>query len=290
MSERRGAVQALVAQGLPERAACRLVGLDRTSFRYHAQPEDDATLRERIRILAQRHPRFGYRRITALLQREGQTINHKRVWGIWQAEKLAVPRRRRPKRRHGGGTCVPLRALHRGHVWTYDFVFDVTERGRTLKMLTVLDEFTRECHAIRVGYHLGHAAVQDLLHALFVTHGPPGYLRSDNGGEFIANELTAWLTQTGTATLHITPGHPWENGYAESFNGKFRDECLNEEVFWNAQHAQVIIERFRCFHNEERPHSALAYQTPAEFAQRTQSHGTILLKEENNGSASHCRW
>jgi putative transposase len=133
-------------------------------------------------------------------------------------------------------------------------------------LLTVLDEYTRECHAIRVGRRLHSGAVIDTLADLFGRHGAPAYLRSDNGGEFIAARLEAWLAWQGTATAHIEPGHPWENGYAESFNGKFRDECLNEEVFWRERHAQVVIERWRRQYNEERPHSALGYRTPAEVA------------------------
>lgn len=267
MSVKREMVEEMLAHGVTERAACRAVGLSRSSRRY--QPRDPAE-RERlsaeVRALAQQHRRYGYRRITALLRRRGEHVNHKRVWAIWTAERLSLPRRR-PRKRRGQTTPErPHRATHRNHVWTYDFLFDRTERGQTLKLLTVLDEHTRECHAIRVGCRLDSVAVIATLRELFGRHGAPAYLRSDNGGEFLAARLRAWLERRGTATVHIEPGHPWENGYAESFNGKFRDECLNEEVFWHDRHAQVVVERWRRHYNEERPHSALGYRTPAEVA------------------------
>ncbi len=159
-----------------------------------------------------------------------------------------------------------MQATHRGQVWTYDFAFDRTERREVLKMLVVLDEYTRECHAIRVGRGLGSEEVITTLDNLFRQHGAPEYLRSDNGGEFMAARLREWLASRGTQTVYIAPGHPWQNGYAEGFIGKFRDECLNEEVFWGEKHAQVVAERWRQQYNEQRPHSALGYQTPADVA------------------------
>jgi len=278
VSETREAVRALMGAGLGERAACRVVGIDRTSYRYQGRIEgEEGAVRERIQARAQRHRRYGDRRITALLRREGLAINHKRVWAIWRAEGLQVPRTRGRKRHRGMGTGLPTAALHRGHVWTDAFVFDRTERGQTLKMLTVLDEFTWECHQIRVGRSLTHEHVIETLATLYALQGGPGYLRSDNGGECIADHLRAWLAERGLATLHITPGHPWENGIIESFNGKLRDECLNEEVFWNDRHAQVLVERYRRHYNEERPHSSLGYLTPSDYAARVQAPGTILL-------------
>ena len=257
-----------MAQGIPERLACRTVGLSRASYGYQGQATDEAEqrLRRLVVTLAQQHRRYGYRRIAALLRRQGYAVNHKWVWRVWREEGLAIPRRRTRKRRAGTSVTLPTRATHRGHVWTYDFLFDATERGQALKLLVVLDEYTRECHRIRVGRTLDSAAVIDTLAALFEEHGPPEHLRSDNGGEFIAATLQAWLGESGARMIYIAPGHPWENGYAESFNGKLRDECLNEEVFWGEQHAQVIVERWRRQYNEERPHSALGYRTPAEVA------------------------
>ena len=259
---------ALMARGVSERLACRTVGLGRASYHYQEQAAGAEEQRRRALVvaLARQHPRYGYRRITALLRRQGHAVNQKWGWRVWREEGLAVPRRRPRKRRAGTAVPLPTRAIRRGHGWTYDFLFDATERGQALKLLVVLDEYTRECHRIRVGQRLDSDAVIDTLAALFEEHGPPQYLRSDTGGEFIAAQLQAWLGECGIATAYIAPGHPWENGYAESFNGKLRDECLNEEVFWGEQHAQVIVERWRRQYNEERPHSALGYRTPAEAA------------------------
>jgi putative transposase len=262
----------LVGRGVSERLACRTVGLSRASYRYRGQvaDEEERQLRTLVVALARQHRRYGYRRVAALLRRQGYAVNHKWVWRVWREEGLAVPHRRPRKRRAGPPAALPTRATHRGHVWTYDFLFDATERGRALKLLVVLDEHTRECHRIRVGHSLDSAAVIDTLAALFAEHGPPEHLRSDNGSEFVAARLQAWLGETGAGTIYIAPGHPWENGYAESFNGKLRDECLNEEVFWGEEHAQVIVEGWRRQYNEERPHSALGYRTPAEAAGRAE--------------------
>jgi transposase InsO family protein len=249
--------------------ACRAVGLSRSSLRYRSQRSDGperVRLRGEIVALARKHRRYGYRRITALLRRR-EKINHKRVWRVWRDEGLSLPRKRpRKKRRAGPGVTLPTKATHRGQIWTYDFVFDRTERKEVLKMLVVLDEYTRECHRIRVGRRLDSRAVTKTLAGVFGRHGAPEYLRSDNGGEFIAARVKAWLTTRGTQTVYIAPGHPWENGYAESFIGKFRDECLNEEVFWSEPHAQVVVEQWRRHYNEQRPHSALSYRTPSERA------------------------
>ncbi len=174
--------------------------------------------------------------------------------------------RRRPKKRRHQEQALPTRAEYRGHVWTYDFVFDRTKSNRVLKMLVVLDEYTRECHRIRVGYGLDSEAVIETLEGLFELYEAPKHLRSDNGAEFIADRLKEWLAEQGTETVYIEPGHPWENGYGESFIGKLRDECLNEEVFYNQRYAQAVVESWRRQYNEERPHSSLGYRTPAEVA------------------------
>lgn len=267
MSQKRELVEEMTARGLSERAACRALGLSRSTQRYQRRdPAARHRLGQQVTELAQQHRRYGYRRITALLRRQGERVNHKRVWALWKEERLSLPRRRPRKRRTVTTEAHPQTALHRNHVWTYDFLFDRTERGQTVKILTVLDEYTRACHAIRVARRLDSSAVIDTLADLFRRHGVPAYLRSDNGGEFIAARLVAWLARQGTGTIHIEPGHPWENGYAESFNGKLRDECLNEEVFWHERHAQVVVERWRRHYNDERPHSALGYRTPAEVA------------------------
>lgn len=269
--QKRETIRELVGGGLTERSACRAVGLARSSYRFISQRSEEligqeVKLREQILELARRHRRFGYRRITELLKRREWKLNVKRVWRIWKQEKLQVPRKRPRKRRSGESIPLPTRAAHRGHVWTYDFVFDRTERSAVLKMLGVLDEFTRECHRIAVGTSLDSVAVIEALQEQFVLHGAPEFLRSDNGGEFIADRVKQWLKAHGTQTVYIEPGHPWENPYAESFMGKFRDECLNEEIFWNVRDAQAIVERWRRHYNEERPHSSLGYRTPAEAA------------------------
>ena len=206
-----------------------------------------------------------------MLRRRGERVNPKRVHRVWQAEGLQLPRKRPRKRQARSGVTRPTHATHRGHVWTLDFVFDRTARGRVLKLLVVLDEYTRECHRIVVDYRLDSRDVVDLLAVLVTEHGTPEHLRSDNGGEFIAGCVGQWVTEQGSRAAYIAPGHPWENGYAESFIGKLRDECLNAEVFWSARHAQVVVEWWRREYNEERPHSSLDYRTPAEAAGRARS-------------------
>jgi transposase InsO family protein len=277
---KREVVAAMVARGVAERRACRAGGMPRATDRYQAvrPPERQAAdqqLREKIVALAHKHRRFGYRRVTALLRREGERVNHKRVWRIWQAQQLSVPRRTAKKWVKNlleRPASWPTQAFHRGHVWSYDFIFDWTEQGQQLKMLGVLDEYTRECHTIKVGLKLDSKDVKDLLAELCAAHGAPEYRRSDNGGEFIAAELHKWLEQRGTKTVQMAPGHPWENGYVESCNGRFRDECLNQEVLWNERQAQVVVEDWRKWYEEERPHSALGYCTPKEVAATASTH------------------
>ncbi len=266
MSERRELASELVAGGVSERAACEAVGLHRSTYRYSGRGEQSGELRERIVELAREHKRYGYRRIAAMLRRNGERVNHKRVWRIWQQERLSLPRRRQRKRPAQQKQGLPTRAEYRGHVWTYDSAYDRTEGGRVLKLLVVLDEYTRECHRIRAEYSLDTEGVVETLSELFGLHGAPQHLRSDNGGEFVASRLKEWLKEQGTETIYIEPGHPWENGYGESFIGKFRDECLNEEVFYNQRYAQAVIETWRQGYNTERPHSSLGYRTPAEVA------------------------
>ncbi len=197
------------------------MGISRSTYRYNRRGIDHATeFRHRVVNLASQHKRYGYRRITALLKRD-ERVNHKRVWRVWKAEGLSLSRRR-PKKRHTGNKQLPTRAGYRGQVRTYDFVYDRTESNRMLKMLVVLDEYTRECHRVRVEYSLDSEAVTETLGEMFELYGAPQHLRSDNGPEFIAERLKGW----GAKTVYIEPGHPWENGYGESFIGKFRDECL----------------------------------------------------------------
>jgi putative transposase len=260
----RDAVQFLIAGGLSERRACTLLELQRSTFQYQPRPARDGELVEQVRSLAQRHPRYGYRRVWALLRRRGQQVNKKRIHRLWKRSKLQVRKGQR-KRRVGPASGVPVQATHPGHVWAYDFVYAHCRNGSVLKILTVMDEFTREGLALDVATSIPAHRVIGVLTGLFAQHGAPQYLRSDNGPEFIALAVRNWLTQQHTATLYIDPGCPWQNGYGERFNGTVRDECLNVELFHNVAEARVRLHTYRRQYNEERPHSSLGYRTPVEF-------------------------
>jgi putative transposase len=264
VAARREAVPFLLARGLSQPRACSLLGLYRSTLQYQARPDRNAELEQQIQALAQRHRRYGYRRTWALLRRRGQQLNKKRVHRLWKRAKLQVrkiPRRRRVARAVG----TPVQAMHPGHVWTYDFVHDACLNGTALKVLTVMDEFTREGLAIDVATTMPAAKVLTVLDRLFHEHGAPQFIRSDNGPEFIALAVQGWLARHHTATLYIDPGSPWQNGYEERFNGTVRDECLNAYSFHTVTEAQVILTAYRREYNEERPHSSLGYRTPAEF-------------------------
>jgi transposase InsO family protein len=222
----------------------------------------------RIKELAREHPRYGYRRITALLRREGWSVNIKRVHRLWRREGLKVPQIRRKRRRlgHGENGCARRRSERPNHVWSYDFLYDQTADGRQLKILPVVDEYTRECLTIEVERGMDAEAVVSTLEYLFEVRGEPEHIRSDNGPEFIAEAVRSWLARRGSKTLYIEPGSPWENAYSESFNSRFRDELLDREVFETLKEAKVIIEDHRLEYNHRRPHSSLGYRTPAEFA------------------------
>ena len=233
--------------------------------RVREAPDEEAKLVIRMVELASEYGRYGYCRITALLRGEGWKVNHKRVERLWRQEGLKVPSRQ-PKRKRlwlTDGSCVRLRPTHSNHVWSYDFLHDRTEDGRAFRLLTILDECTRECLAMDVARRMSYRDVMDRLAELFIDRGVPECLRSDNGSEFTAQAIRDWLKALGVRTLYIEPGSPWENGYVESFNGKFRDELLNREVFETLREAQVLTERWRREYNQIRPHSALAYRPPA---------------------------
>ncbi len=252
--------------GISERRACGVIGQPRaTQRRPSGVRDEEEALRVAIVGLAVRYGRYGYRRITALLRRDGWQVNHKRVERIWRQEGLKVPQKQ-PKRGRlwlNDGSCVRLRPTHRNHVWSYDFVADRTHDGRAIKILTLIDEYSRESLAIVVARKINSDDVLHCLTDLFVKQGPPGHIRSDNGPEFTAKAVRDWLGRIGVKTLFIEPGSPWENGYNESFNGKLRDEVLNREIFYNLKEAQVIIERWRQEYNTFRPHSSLGYRPPA---------------------------
>ena len=239
--------------------------------------DDEEALRARIVTLATRYGRYGYRRITALLRRDGWRVNHKRVERMWRQEGLKVPQKQ-PKRGRlwlNDGSCVRLRPTHRNHVWSYDFVADRTRDGRAIKILTVIDEYSRESLAIVVARKIKSDDVLHCLTDLFVKYEPPEHIRSDNGPEFTAKAVRNWLGRIGVKTLFIEPGSPWENGYNESFNGKLRDEVLNREIFYTLKEAQVIIESWRQEYNIYRPHSSLGYRPPAPEAVLTPSEMTL---------------
>jgi len=252
--------------GASERRACRAIRQPRSTQRHISKPrEDEEALIERIVQLATQYGRYGYRRITAMLWQEGWQVNHKRVERIWRREGLKVPQKQ-PKRKRlwlDESSCVRLRPTHRDHVWSYDFVMTRTHDGRVVKMLTVIDEYSRECLAIKVARKLTSQDVIEQLADLFISRGLPEHIRSDNGPEFAARAVRNWLKRLGVQTLFIEPGSPWENGYIESFNGKLRDELLNGEIFMTLLEAQVLIEQWRKEYNEVRPHSSLGYRPPA---------------------------
>ncbi len=236
-----------------------------TQRRVSSVRDDEEALRAAIVTLAARYGRYGYRRITALLRRGGWQVNHKRVERIWRQEGLKVPQKQ-PKRGRlwlNEGSCVRLRPTHRNHVWSYDFLADRTHDGRAVKILTLIDEYSRQSLAIVVARKIKSDDVLDCLTDLFVKHGPPEHIRSDNGPEFTSKAVRSWLGRIGVKTLFIEPGSPWENGYNESFNGKLRDEVLNREIFYTLREARVIIEEWRQEYNTFRPHSSLGYLPPA---------------------------
>jgi putative transposase len=266
-ARRRAGIKHVVATlGVSERFACRAIGQHRTTQRLVPKTADDeAALTADIIELARQYGRYGYRRITALLHQVGWAVNKKRVARIWRREGLKVPQRQ-PKRARlwlNEAACLRLRAERPNHVWSYDFVEDRTHDGRKIRMLNIVDEFTREALAIRVARRLNSNDVIDVLSDLFMLRGVPGHIRSDNGPEFIAKAVQAWITAVGAQTAYITPGSPWENGYIESFNARLRDEFLNGEIFYTLQEARVLIEAWRRQYNTIRPHSSLGYRPPA---------------------------
>ena len=252
--------------GVSERRACQVLHQPRTTQRRQLQvPEDEPRLVAEMTALAQQYGRYGYRRIAALLGTAGWCVNHKRIENLWRREGLKVPAKQ-PKRSRlwlNDGSCVWLRPLWKDHVWAYDFVQDRTHDGRVLRLLVIVDEYTRECLAIDTARRLTADDVLERLTFLFVTRGVPDYIRSDNGAEFTCTAVREWLAKVGVRTLFIEPGSPWENGYCESFNGKMRDELLDREIFYTLLEAKVLIERWRIHYNTKRPHSALGYRPPA---------------------------
>lgn len=260
------------AKGLSERRCCKALSIWRTSVRYCARPEDpvNVLIRQEMLRIAKRHRRYGSPRMTAVLRRDGNHVNHKRVERVYREAGLTLPRHRKRRRRGKSPVPRPNPATTRNEVWACDFVHDRTEYGQKLKLLTVVDEHTRECLEIRVEKRLNGLDVLETLDELVHERGVPVYLRCDNGPEFLSKKLNSWLQEQGVVPVHIEPGSPWENGFNESFNGKLRDECLNEEIFWSRVEAQVVVDWWRRVYNNERVHSSLGYQSPAEFAKNAE--------------------
>ena len=253
--------------GVSERHACHLLGQPRGTQRYRpTQREDEDRLTQAIVALASQYGRYGYRRITALLVRADWKVGKDRVERIWRRrEGLKVPKRQKPRGRLwlNDGSCVRLRPTHASHVWSCDFVSARTHDGRSVRILNLIDEYTRECLLIRAERRWSSAKVIGALADVMVMKGVPEHLRSDNGPEFVAKDLRKWLADTGAETLYIEPGSPWENGYCESFNSKLRDEFLNGELFYSMKELRVLAERWRIHYNTVRPHSSLGYRPPA---------------------------
>jgi putative transposase len=270
LKERREAVRYATERGLSQRRSCSLVALNRSTARYRSHGEqaaDDADFAQKIRKVQAQLPRYGVRRVFVRLRKAGETANHKRVQRVMSLYKLQVVRRR-SKKTIRTGAPVPGKAEHPNHVWTLDFQEDALISGRKVRLLNVLDEFTREWLAVVVGATASAKTVLEALSALFLQRGTPTFLRSDNGGEFIAGSLAGLLAEANVDARFIDPGKPWQNGFIESFHGRLRDELLNRETFLSVKEAQVRLEAHRLWYNQDREHSSLAYLSPKEFREK----------------------
>jgi putative transposase len=283
-SSRRRAAKYLVEEGLGNAAqACRALGLARSSYYLVGQKGPSSQKLERkIIALSEEHPRYGYRRITALMRRKGKPINAKRVQRVRRQAGLQIKERQRRTRRLGPTLVKRLRAQQANQVWSWDLLYDQTEHGRSLRILSLIDEYTKECLALQVGYSLRALDAIKVLEAAIARYGNPEYLRSDNGPEFIAKAIQDWTKEQRIGSIYITPGSPWEQAHVESFHDKLRDECLNRELFGSLAEARVILEQWRVEYNQVRPHSSLDYQTPQEFAARHNPKWGVVSKDLNN--------
>jgi transposase InsO family protein len=242
--------------------------------------EKDKPLIKDMLTLSLKHPRYGYRRITILLREDSWLVNFKRVYRLWCQEGLKVPKKQH-KRLYTGtsaNSCDKKRPQHCNHVWSYDFLTERLENGKRVRLLVVMDEYTRESLAIDVARHFSGQDVVELLRYLFAVRGCPAYIRSDNGPEFISSAVQKWLEKAGVETLYIAPGSPWENGYIESFNSRFRDELLNRELFLSVSELRYVADRWRMDYNHYRPHSSLDYMAPAAFAAMCLEQGSGSLR------------
>jgi putative transposase len=272
---RRSQVEFASHRGVSVRRACALIGVARSTMGYEPKmPAKDGPVITVMRDLSSQYPRYGYRRIHIFLARRGHEMSPDRAYRLWHLAGLQVPRKR-PRRRVAGSRPRPVPALEANHVWAYDFVFDACANGQQLKCLTIIDEYTRESLAIDVAGSIRSGRLIEVLTKLVSEHGAPKYLRSDNGPEFVSKAVLKWLLKSNIDTALIDPGKPWQNGADESFNGKFRDECLSLEWFRNRTEAKIVIENWRRHYNEVRPHSSLSYQTPVEFKSKRSSTNPI---------------
>jgi putative transposase len=255
------------------RSVCRWLGLNRSTLRYTPKPVPDKTklLEAEIVKMSKRYPCFGYRKITRKLVEEGWPVGKKLVQRVRCEEGLQVPAPKPRKRRQGLSTGLPQQAQHRNHVWAWDFVSDYTVRGGKLRVFNLIDEFTKECHCIHSDRAIKATDVLTVLQEAIEEHGAPEYIRSDNGPEFIATAIQEWLQGNGIKTIYIDPGCPWQNGYVESFNDKFRGECLNRELIYTLSESRVIFADYQHLHNYERPHRSLGLLTPKAYAKQLTS-------------------
>ncbi len=266
-----GTVPCTVAEG------CRALGLARSSYyRKSKRAPKKKSMEERIKEISEANPRFGYRRVGHALLKEGLQVNAKAVQRVRRQLGLGVVCRQRKLRRAGTSTSLRRRASRPNEVWSWDFVADQTARGTRIRVLTLLDEYTREWLGVRVDWSIRATDVKDVLESAMEKYGRPEHIRSDNGPEFVAHEIQTWLKAEGIGAMYITPGSPWENGYIESFHGKFRDECLNRESFDSLTEARVVIGQWRLQYNQQRPHSSLGNKTPEAFGGRATSSGSEL--------------
>jgi transposase InsO family protein len=268
--------------GVSERKVCKVLGQSRSTQRYQPKlPDKDKPVIKDLLELHLKHPRHGYRRITIKLRERDWLINFKRVYRLWRQEGLKVPQKQHKKRRGDGSSanaCHRKRPEHYNHVWSYDFVTERLENGRKVKLLVVIDEFTRECLALDAARHFKGDDVVEVLRYLFAVRGCPDYIRSDNGPEFVSKTVQKWLKAAGVKTLYVAPGSPWENGYVESFNSKLRDELLNRELFLHIDELTYVADRWRMDYNHYRPHSSLDYMAPAAFAAICLEQGSAPLR------------
>ena len=278
-THKKQAVSYVIGQSLCSvRRACRVLKLNRSTYQYKLKRPTlrHQRLKARIIALSVKHPRYGYRRIRALLGREGWRVSRKLVQKIRREEGLKVKPKQKKIPRQGISTGLPQKAEHPNHVWNWDFIFDRTDKGTSLKIMTMLDEYTRRCLTIRPARRLTSKHVLETIRQVMAVYGHPDYIRSDNGSEFIAHKVQTWLKEHKIRTLYIDPGSPWQNGYIESFHSRLRDECLNRELLLNVPEAQVVLEDFRQHYNWERPHSKLSYKSPE-----------VFILENSNPNLSH---